>query len=96
MKNSTILIVVGIIIMIVGGIVFMNNEQTKNSAAPKKGSVESAYEAVKLYDSPSKGQGQPLSVPVIMLAFGAVALIAGFYDARHKPTPGNIQPPGPT
>ncbi|MFA5071815.1 MAG: hypothetical protein WC511_05655 [Candidatus Pacearchaeota archaeon] len=83
MKNSTILIVAGIIIMIIGGIVFMSNEPAKSSILHKKEGAKYALNAIGFYDSPSDSQRHLLSISVLMFIFGAATLIEG--TIRHQP-----------
>ena len=94
MKNSTILIVAGIIIMIIGGIVLMNNGQTENKSTPTyaKTLSEKASETLSHNES-SKPFSMP--IPVAIIVFGIVVFVAGAYDARRIPSRGNTKRPGP-
>ena len=81
MKFSTILIVVGIMIMIAGGIVFMNTTNTHD--AKKTGLAAIAESANNAYmDKPQ----QPLNTPMMIIFIGIVAVIVGAYDSRRTPS----------
>jgi uncharacterized membrane protein HdeD (DUF308 family) len=84
MKNSTILIVAGIIIMIVGGIVFMNNIQdgSKNLPVSTNSATQKAHNLFADTVN-SKPTNQPLNSSVMMVFIGAIAVVAGIYDSRR-------------
>jgi hypothetical protein len=96
MKNSTILIVVGIMIMIVGGIVFMNNGQTENKSAPTYNKIATERLTEVLDNDLHRGSSRPISIPtpIAIIVFGMVVLVAGAYDARRTPSMGNTKRPG--
>ncbi|MFA5071816.1 MAG: hypothetical protein WC511_05660 [Candidatus Pacearchaeota archaeon] len=91
MKNSTILIVAGIIIMIIGGIVLLNTiqaeENKENSAVEKSGNynimkrVEVVGNKLRPYEQPPQN---PLVAPITIIIFGMVVFAAGAYDAHRS------------
>jgi CHASE3 domain sensor protein len=87
MKNSTILIVAGIIIMIVGGIVFVNNTQAEDSIAHPKTSVGKVREALgiaKNYDSqPTILLNNPM---ILIIGGGMIMVLIGAYGFLRTPS----------
>ncbi|MFZ3057557.1 MAG: hypothetical protein WA092_00775 [Minisyncoccales bacterium] len=85
MKNSTILIVVGIIIMVVGGIVLMNSfaetqKKTANADHPLNKLIEKQKQMMKI-DEPKTN---PFVSPFIIIMFGAALIVVGFFTGQPR------------
>ena len=99
MKNSTILIIVGIAIAVLGiGIAIMNTAQTDDKPAVSTVSgIERTSQMLekKIHQQGNSGTMIPsVPTPMIIIIFGMVVLAAGVYDSRHTPSIGNVQRPG--
>jgi len=99
MKFSTILIIAGIIIMIIGGIVLMDNVQEddihKNNVQINngQGNGEDRFKPhlVDLDDATQRANNLgkprlPAVNPVMVFFTGIVMLVVGVYDARRTPS----------
>jgi hypothetical protein len=88
MKKSIILIVAGIIIMIVGGIVFVNTIQIRNndSTSSSASVMKHSQDFINRVDLDHRSQPiipQSQTIPVAIIVFGIVVFVVGIYDARH-------------
>lgn len=93
MKKSTILIVAGIVIMIVGGIVMMNTfaetqKKTANADHPLNKLIEKQKQMMNI-DEPKTN---PFVSPLIIIIFGAGLIGAGFFAGQ--PHHSKNLPPG--
>ncbi len=84
MKNSTILIVAGIVIMVIGGIVFMNTfaetqKKTINADHPLNKLIEKQKQMMKI-DEP---KNNPFVFPLIIIMFGVGLIGVGFFSSRR-------------
>ncbi|MFZ2390547.1 MAG: hypothetical protein WAW15_01885 [Minisyncoccales bacterium] len=97
MKNSTILIIVGIAIVVIGGIVFMNTAQVEDnkSTTSTTSGIERTSKILEndLQQRTSRAVIPSIPTPMIIIVFGIVVLAAGVYDARRTPSI-EKKPPG--
>ncbi len=99
MKNSTILIVVGIIILISGGIVLMNSFQ-KESAKSYDYDDDHAYlsylgtvkDAISSQETSHKNTNTR-ATSLVMIVAGIIMVGIGVNESRHSLPQKNIKPP---
>ena len=109
MKFSTILIIVGIVIAVLGiGIAVMNNVQANDSHANSvqtnndqigkdkyKPQLVNLEKAAHAADNAYMDKPQiPTVNPVMLLLIGLAAVIVGIYDSRRIPSTEEEKPPG--
>jgi len=93
-KFSKILFVVGIVIAIIGGIVFMSNTQAEDGAAHPKTSVGKAREALGIAKNYDSQPTIPLNNPMILIIGGGMIMaLVGAYGSLRTSTIGSAQPP---
>ncbi|MFA5207584.1 MAG: hypothetical protein WC428_02890 [Candidatus Paceibacterota bacterium] len=105
MKLSTILIVAGIIIMIIGGIALMNTIQTEKNKEVSSAENSNGYshgekimKNVEVVGSKLRPHEQmtqnSLAPPIAIIIFGIIVFAGGVYGVRYAPSTEKEKSPG--